>query len=63
MSDESVEANEGMADVTKLSLRQLDDVDNMRRNRAVRQAIDRAAWNHDAVSSDSQQPGFSDQAI
>jgi hypothetical protein len=63
MSDESVEAVEGIADVNKLSLRQLDDLDNVQRNRAVRQAFDRAAWNDDAMSTSSQQPEFSDQAI
>jgi hypothetical protein len=63
MSDESVEPTEGLADVTELSMRQLDDIDDVQRYRAVQQAFERAAWNDDAMSSSSQQPEFSDQAI
>ena len=39
MSDESVEPTEGLADVTELSMRQLDDIDDVQRYRAVQQAF------------------------
>jgi hypothetical protein len=63
MSDESIEAGDDMVDVTKLSLRELDGMDDTERERAVRRAFDRAVRNDDAMSSQSVQPEFSDPAM
>lgn len=63
MSDGSSGADKGMIDVTHLSLRQLDDIDDAERERAFRQALDRAVRNGDATSSDSQQPEFEDHPL
>lgn len=63
MSDRSTEADKGMIDVTQVSLRQLDDIDDAERERAFRQAFDQTARNSDATSSDSQQAEFEDHPL
>jgi|HubBroStandDraft_5_1064220.scaffolds.fasta_scaffold742818_1 hypothetical protein len=61
MIDGSIGPREGLVDVSKYSLRDLDGVDDEQRERAIRAAFDRVTVNGDAMSSDSRQREFSDE--
>jgi hypothetical protein len=61
MIDGSIGPDEGLIDVSKFSLRDLDGVDDEQREKAIRAALDRVAVNGDAMGTTSRQPEFSDE--